>query len=63
MNGMCSDDAGIELLSADDFATWYLSVEVLGNTVYEVRRSQYSLVPLYAKCGTTILLYRARSLP
>ena len=27
---------GIELLSADDFATWYLSVEVLGNTVYEV---------------------------
>ena len=55
MNDMRSNDAGIELLSADDFATWYLSVEVLGNTVYEVRRSRYSLVPLYAKCGTTIL--------
>ena len=38
---------GIELLSADDFATWYLSVEVLGNTVYEVSgphpRHPYSL--------------------
>ncbi|KAI0762388.1 UBC-like protein [Fomes fomentarius] len=26
---------GIVLLSADDFSTWYLSVEILGNTVYE----------------------------
>ncbi|KAH9905510.1 UBC-like protein [Epithele typhae] len=26
---------GIELLSADDFATWLLSVEVLGETVYQ----------------------------
>ncbi len=31
--------SGIELLSADDFATWYLTVEVLGDTVYQVRRS------------------------
>ncbi|PIL29932.1 hypothetical protein GSI_07843 [Ganoderma sinense ZZ0214-1] len=26
---------GIELLSADDFSTWYLTVEVLGETVYQ----------------------------
>ncbi|KAJ3520495.1 hypothetical protein NM688_g9154 [Phlebia brevispora] len=26
---------GIKLLSADDFQTWYLSIEVLGDTVYQ----------------------------
>ena len=27
---------GIALLSADDFQTWILSIEVLGDTVFEV---------------------------
>lgn len=28
---------GIKLLDANDLRTWYLSIEVLGDTVYEVR--------------------------
>ena len=28
---------GIQLLSADDFQTWFLSIEVLGDTIYKVR--------------------------
>ena len=31
--------AGIVLLEADDFQMWKLSIEVLGNTVYQVRRA------------------------
>ena len=39
---------GIELLSADDFATWFLTVEVLGETVYAVRTAPLlSRYPLY----------------
>ena len=49
---------GIELLSADDFATWYLSVEVLGDTVYEVRPSE-SLI-LCALRSDPIRLYACR---
>ena len=33
--------AGIALLKADDFQDWFLSIEVLGNTLYQVRLPQF----------------------
>lgn len=45
--------AGIELLTAEDFATWYLSVQVLGNTVYEV---SYSPCPFKCPSQSSTIL-------
>ena len=50
-----SNISGIELINADNFETWYLAVEVLGDTVYEVRHSAASSL-----CATP---YQACTLP
>lgn len=33
-------DVGIELLKADDFVTWWFSIEVMGESLYQVRAIQ-----------------------
>lgn len=30
--------AGITLVKADDFATWWFTIEVMGESLYQVRR-------------------------
>lgn len=42
--------AGISLLQAEDFQSWTLSLEILGNTVYEVRKSLSTVVGSGSVC-------------
>ena len=45
---------GIEVIQADDFSKWILSVEVLGDTLYKVR-SQLLLISHYPRRALTTI--------